>query len=269
MPLMPEQAAACREWQGKGAHYNVHHAWQARRHFVICTCGLARAHYNGTTGTVGLPALLPVLVHKSPPITPRPRSPVANARLNRLGTQVVVAGLTPAGFGARGGGKDIRSVVGLHHPSSGGRQQDGRDVRDMRFPAGPPHRHPLWDLQRERSESRRERGARCLEHTHGASVRPPRPTAGEARARPREAPATMPRPPSAVRRSRRAPLHTGSKICAVAMGRTSRLTSADMTRLASGGEPESGGVWWKEDWRYRREKVGEATPMREGLGNEA
>ncbi|KAJ7702614.1 hypothetical protein B0H14DRAFT_2648051, partial [Mycena olivaceomarginata] len=52
MPLMPEQAAACREWQGKGAHYNVHQAWQARRHFVICTCGPARAHYNGTTGTV-------------------------------------------------------------------------------------------------------------------------------------------------------------------------------------------------------------------------
>ncbi|KAJ7873063.1 hypothetical protein B0H14DRAFT_2569903 [Mycena olivaceomarginata] len=49
MPLMPEQAAACREWQGKGAHYNVHQAWQARRHFVICTCGPARAHYNGTT----------------------------------------------------------------------------------------------------------------------------------------------------------------------------------------------------------------------------
>ncbi|KAJ7846501.1 hypothetical protein B0H14DRAFT_2584155 [Mycena olivaceomarginata] len=53
MPLMPEQAAACREWQGKGAHYNVHQAWQARRHFVICTCGPARVHYNGTTGTVG------------------------------------------------------------------------------------------------------------------------------------------------------------------------------------------------------------------------
>ncbi|KAJ7855760.1 hypothetical protein B0H14DRAFT_2579221 [Mycena olivaceomarginata] len=53
MPLMPEQAAACREWQGKGAHYNVHQAWQARRHLVICTCGPARAHYNGTTGTVG------------------------------------------------------------------------------------------------------------------------------------------------------------------------------------------------------------------------
>ncbi|KAJ7790174.1 hypothetical protein B0H14DRAFT_2626293 [Mycena olivaceomarginata] len=52
MPLMPEQAAACREWQGKGAHYSVHQAWQARRHFVICTCGPARAHYNGTTGTV-------------------------------------------------------------------------------------------------------------------------------------------------------------------------------------------------------------------------
>ncbi|KAJ7801376.1 hypothetical protein B0H14DRAFT_2615349 [Mycena olivaceomarginata] len=49
MPLMPEQAAACREWQGKGAHYNVHQAWQARRHFVICTCGPARAYYNGTT----------------------------------------------------------------------------------------------------------------------------------------------------------------------------------------------------------------------------
>ncbi|KAJ7691870.1 hypothetical protein B0H14DRAFT_2651873 [Mycena olivaceomarginata] len=53
MPLMPEQAVACREWQGKGAHYNVHQAWQARRHFVICTCGPARVHYNGTTGTVG------------------------------------------------------------------------------------------------------------------------------------------------------------------------------------------------------------------------
>ncbi|KAJ7788890.1 hypothetical protein B0H14DRAFT_2627788 [Mycena olivaceomarginata] len=34
MPLMPEQATACREWQGKGAHYNVHQVWQALRKII-------------------------------------------------------------------------------------------------------------------------------------------------------------------------------------------------------------------------------------------
>jgi hypothetical protein len=38
--------------QKEGAHYNVHQAWQAKRHFVMCTCGQASAHYNVGTWTV-------------------------------------------------------------------------------------------------------------------------------------------------------------------------------------------------------------------------
>jgi hypothetical protein len=50
MPLMPELAVACREWQGKGAHYNVHQARRCKVHILMCTAGKSRAHYNGTTG---------------------------------------------------------------------------------------------------------------------------------------------------------------------------------------------------------------------------
>ncbi|KAJ7325841.1 hypothetical protein DFH08DRAFT_816919 [Mycena albidolilacea] len=52
MPLMPELAVACREWQGKGAHYNVHQARRCKVHILMCTAGKSRAHYNGTTGSV-------------------------------------------------------------------------------------------------------------------------------------------------------------------------------------------------------------------------
>ncbi|KAJ7357918.1 hypothetical protein DFH08DRAFT_801797 [Mycena albidolilacea] len=35
MPLMPELAVACREWQGKGAHYNVHQARRCKVHILM------------------------------------------------------------------------------------------------------------------------------------------------------------------------------------------------------------------------------------------
>ncbi|KAJ7367142.1 hypothetical protein DFH08DRAFT_797975 [Mycena albidolilacea] len=35
MPLMPELAVACWEWQGKGAHYNVHQARRCKVHILM------------------------------------------------------------------------------------------------------------------------------------------------------------------------------------------------------------------------------------------
>jgi hypothetical protein len=53
MPLMLELAVACQEWQGKGAHYNVHQARRCRVHILMCTAGKSRAHYNVATGSGG------------------------------------------------------------------------------------------------------------------------------------------------------------------------------------------------------------------------